>query len=498
MAITQFFQSLQNRFTSLLTPIPVNQFNRAFYSWVGGNGTSYDVNGKTYIEQGYNNNADVYAIVNQIAKKASSVPFFIRKTENESKARQLMMEVKQDQTQAFAQFVMRKKQLEKKAFETVEGNDSYLPPPFPRPNPHQSWTEFFELSETFLKLTGNLYWYMPPILMGADAGEPFAIYCLPSHLMEIVLKRNADLLIDSNPVDYYMLIQSGKYTEFDARDVVHITYSNPNFDFNGSHLYGQSPLRSALDEIATANEGNKQNVKTMKNAGSYGFIHGKQIPLQVDQAKELKDRLHEMDNDPGRLGRIAGISTDIGFTRLSLTTDELKPFDFLTYSQKQLCNVLGWSDKLLNNDQGAKYDNVNEFRKQVITDTIAPDLGLMEEAWNTEILPRFKAYKNTIAYFDFSLLPEMQVDQKIMVEWLTVALADGVINRNEYREALSLEGVEGDEFNHFTVQMGLLPLKDAIDTPMDISITERVTQNVTDGENKSRWDGVQINWEAFE
>ena len=199
----------------------------------------------------------------------------------------------------------------------------------------------------------------------------------------------------------------------------------------------------------------------------------KSIPLGEEQAAALKQRLQDMDNEPGRLSRIAGISTDIGFTRMSLTTDELKPFEFLNNSQSEIANCLGWSVLLLNNVEGAKYDNLKQVRQRVITDTIQPDLALIEDALNTEILKRFKGYENAVAYFDYSLLPEMQTDMKQMVDWLTIALKDGVITRNEYRQALNYETEAFDVFNEYSVQFGMMPLIDAL-TPskIDIKITE--------------------------
>ena len=102
-----------------------------------------------------------------------------------------------------------------------------------------------------------------------------------------------------------------------------------------------------------------------------------------------------------------------------------------------------------------------------------PDLALIEDALNTEILKRFKGYENAVAYFDYSLLPEMQTDMKQMVDWLTIALKDGVITRNEYRQALNYETETFDVFNEYSVQFGMMPLIDAL-TPseIDIKITE--------------------------
>ena len=435
-----------------------NAYNEAFFEYIGETGTGYDTNAKSYIDHGYNVNSIVYSIVNQQARKSAKVPFYIKKVDDEQKAKQFLVEIKKENI-GQPQVKLNAKALEKKAFSEVETMDM----PIEKPNIFQSWGEFISLYKTFLKLTGNVYIYMMAPENGVNAGAPMAFYLLPSHLIDIVLKPGANLLIDDSPIDYYRLIEGAVYQDFPAESVVHIKYSNPNFDINGSHLYGQSPLKSALKNIESANEALTQNIKTLKNSGAFGFIHGKQQPLNPDQAQELKDRLREMDNSPERLSNIAGVSAEVGFTRLTLTTDELQPFAYLSYDEKQLCNVLGWSDKLLNNDAGAKYSNIQESRKQVVTDDIMPDLGLLEQAFNDVILPKYTKYANTMLYFDVSTLPEMQLDMASLTSWLTRALKDGVINRNEYREALNYPILDEDEMDVYTVSGKLNPLERALE-----------------------------------
>lgn len=443
-----------------------NVFNNVFYRFTGDVFTEYDNNSKTYLEQGYNNNSTVYAIIDQMSNKLASIPLYIQREANNAKALQeFQIQLKNLPSQVPVLHKKRLNELRTKAFTTNGGDPSYLPAPLERPNPHQNWQEFFYLTETFLKMTGNIYWYCPTRQTGNQEGEPYAVYVLPSPLIRIVLKQNADLLIDSNPIKEFMLIEGYTYDAFDAKDVIHITYANPNYNENGEHLYGHSPLRSVLLAIQTHNEANKNNAKTMANSGAYGFIHGEQIPLEAGQAQELKTRLKEMDANPGRLERIAGVSQKIGFTRISLSTKDLMPFDYIDNADKEIANALGWSVLLLNDTDGAKYDNLKQVRQRLITDSIIPDCRLIEEGLNTQLLPRFKGYQNTTAYFDASQLPEMQQDIAAMVGWLSTALADGVITRDEYRAAINYMATGDAEHQAYTVNMGVIPLTDALNTP---------------------------------
>jgi HK97 family phage portal protein len=349
--------------------------------------------------------------------------------------------------------------LESKAYKESDYNM-----PLDAPNPMQTWNEFLELYKTLIKLTGNVYIYKLMPKEGVNAGTPIGLYLLPSHLMEIILKKNADMMGVESPIFGYKLIEGNIGMTFNADEITHIKYPNPNFDLNGSHLYGFSPIRAALKNIESSNLALDLNIKTMKNGGAFGLIHSKgQTPLTYEQATGLKDRLKEMDADPDKLGKIAGVSAEIGFTRLSLTTDELKLFEYLSFDQKQICNALIWSDKLLNNDSGAKYDNVKQFRKQVVIDNIIPDLELFTVAFNNDILPLFKNYKGTCLYFEYSELPEMQEDMTEMVAWVKPSIETGLISRNEGRVFMKLHKLDDESMNEITVNADILTLDQALD-----------------------------------
>lgn len=442
-----------------------NKFNQAFLWGLGGGGyTLYDPKGTTYIDEGYNINPIVYSIINQQATKTASIPYYIKKIEDEIALKSLIRLRQATKMNMNAQQKVQHLLLESKAFQNNE-----MAFPMERPNANQNWTEFIALYKTFLKLTGNVYIYMLTVEDGANAGKPMALYILPSQDVQIIVKDHADYLGIESPIKSYILTQGRAYIEFEAENVIHIKYPNPNYGENGEHLYGQSPLRSALKNIMSSNSALDLNIRTLKSGGAFGFLHGKQTAITPDQAKELKERLTEMNNDPANLGKIAGVSADMGFTRISLTSDELKPFDFLNFDQKMIANVLGWSDKLLNNDQGAKYDNIGEERKRMITDNIVPDLNLLEDALNNYFLPRFKGYEGSRIEFDVMELPEMQEDAVALSGWLYDGLDKAVFNRNEVRKALRWVELENPDMERFTVQNDIITLEEAIDNEFNIT-----------------------------
>lgn len=431
-----------------------NLYNQTFFEWLGVGYTKYDANNKSYLEKGYNENPTVFSIINKQTVKTVSVPYCIKEIDD----KQSYSKLKQIDLATKGLFSInqqiKKTKLQLKAYKSEEKAF-----PLESPNPIQTWSDIIGLYKTYMKITGNYYQYNLSPNDGVNKDVPKLVYVLPSHLMQIVLKPNANLLIDENPIDYYMLIEGNSYIEFPVEDIIHIKYVNPNYDMSGSHLYGQSPLRAGLRNINSQNSAIDTNIKMLQSAGAYGFLYGKGTPLNPEQAQSLKDKLVQMDADPERLGKIGASSAEVGFQRISLTTDELKPFDYLNWDQKTICNVLNFPDELLNADGKASLASTetSEARKSLITDDIKPDLVLLESAWNKSFIPKFKGYENSIIEWDVTELPEMQTDMKQMAETLNLL----PLKPNEIRAAFKYETLDDDGMDVVWINSG----KQRIDDP---------------------------------
>lgn len=420
-----------------------NDYNAQSYHFLKGMSAQYDYNNKTYINQGYGFNPDVYAVIQQMTDKAVSVPYVIREVDEEQSFQKLKDLKKSTKGDLSISQRLQEIKLRATAF-----NEEDKPFPLEKPNPLQTWNDIFKLDKIYLRTTGNAYWLMISPEDGRNKDVPTMVYSLPAHLMKIVLKKDADLLYDENPISHYMLIDGQSYIKFKAKDVIHFKYPNPFWTLQGNHLYGLSPLKAALRNIESSNDALDQNVKTMKNSGVFGFLHSKDTPFTAEQAVQIKDKLNEMDSNPTRLSKIAGTSANLAFTRISLTTEELQPHNFIKHDQKTICNVLSWSDKLLNNDEGAKYDNMKTAMKMVVLNNLVPDFRIIEEKLNKEFLPKFKGYEKSIIEWDISELPEMQDDISTLIEWGRKAF----LTPNEIRQMVKYAPLEIDGMDSVWIQ----------------------------------------------
>jgi len=425
-----------------------NAYNQAFYEWIGIGYVKYDPKNETYLKKGYNENPTVYSIINKSAVKLVSVPYAVKEIENKQAQKKL-----QQLDYATKGVLSIKQYLDKVKLETKAYKDEEKPFPMDQPNPNQTWSDIWGLYKTYLDLIGNFYLYTLSPEDGINKGVPKLCYALPAHMMQIVLKKDANILFDENPIDYYMLVDGTGYIRFEQKDVIHIKTVNPNYDKSGSHLYGQSRLRAGLRNLQSQNSAIDTNIQMLKSAGAYGFLYGKGTPLTPEQAQSLKERLVEMDKDPGRLGKIGASSAEIGFQRISLTTDELKPFDYLNWDQKQICNVLNYPDELLNADGKSRLGGGSETleaKKTLITENIKPDLVLLQSALNKSFLPLFKGYENCVIEWDVTELPEMQENMKQMAEALNMI----PMTPNEFRTAFKYETIDQEGMDVVWINSG--------------------------------------------
>ena len=202
-----------------------------------------------------------------------------------------------------------------------------------------------------------------------------------------------------------------------------------------------------------------------------GLISGKNEPLEEEQAKQLKRRMVEMRSDTSPLGQVGGINIPVDFTRIALTSQELQPFDYQRYFQKKIANALNWSDKLLNNDEGAKYDNMRIAYREGVLNKIMPDLELLADAFTENLMPKLgREYAQACWKWDYDSLPEMQENVTELVDWVTKLLDRGVITRNEARQIIKMDRMESVALDALTVPMGIMPLEDVIAGGLDSDI----------------------------
>jgi HK97 family phage portal protein len=427
-----------------------NKVNQLYFQNIGGGDVSVDFTNTWAIETAFMQNPDVYSILMKMATKTSSVPNYCKKIKSDEAYKSYQQ--KKSNFLPTTMGVLSELKAQKQTFD----KEVYKPLPIERPNPLMGWSEFWQLSKIYLRASGNVFWYV----LRNEQNKPLAIYVLPSHLMQIMIKPNAFNLSLETPVLGYQLIYSNTLIPFLESEVIHIKMPNPDWTFDARQLMGMSPLKSAYLNITNQIEANKHLTKMFRSSGAFGFIFAKGEALTPDQAQQFTERIKEMDLSKERMAKISGIAKEIGFQRVSLDNDTLKPWDAMQWDRKTICNVLDWSDELMNNDGKASLSSneTNQARKIVLTDNILPDCLMFEEAFNKFFIKDFKGYEGYKFCFDISEMPEMQDDIKLLMEWADKA----PITLNEIRELIKFERLENEGMDDVWISRSKIRLDEAM------------------------------------
>lgn len=368
-------------------------------------------NQKDYVREGYAKNASLYSIVNRITKTAATAPFKVYRVKDEKKFGQYKNWTGVNATKESMMNAMRIKSL---VYE--EDNNHPLNELISKPNPWQGGAEFTGNSIGFRLLTGNRFLLLTQLDIGANAGKVASLINLPPDDMAVV--SDGTLF----GVSGYVL-NIGQSLPIPKESIIHSKYANYEIDAMGSHLKGMSPLRAGERNLERSGTAEERSVTMLKNAGAAGMVFNKH-PDQwtVEQAAQIKDKLHEEVMGLENAAKIAVANGDLGYLEFGKNAQELGLLDLEKYSLQQLCNIYGVPYVLFNADNST-YNNIQEAKKELITMAVVPELAALRDDWNA-IAKNYKG-ENIYVDYDLSVYPELQEDMektmRIMKEawWFT-------------------------------------------------------------------------------
>jgi hypothetical protein len=112
-------------------------------------------------------------------------------------------------------------------------------------------------------------------------------------LAYILCRRNTWKLFPevlNQPIKEYRLTYNG-YERIDAANVGHLKNINLSYTAGtANHLYGASPLRSAVRDLTTSNDGKQALLSMLQNMGARGILTGDgSVNITREQAQGLKE-----------------------------------------------------------------------------------------------------------------------------------------------------------------------------------------------------------------
>lgn len=362
-------------------------------------------NQQTYVDS-YVTNDDIYSIIRKIAKTAAMVPLQVYRVKSDEALKDYQFVSKQHNYTT--QSLLRKELLKRKALEPV-GNNDKLQQLINNPNPLYSSTEFREGVYTMRLATGNTYVYMAVLDAGVNSGKPVELWLMPSQYTQPIITQSFPRAI----VGYQLQING--IDILTTTDVMHIRDFNPDFDWNGGELIGQSPLRAAHKIKTRSDAETDYSVAAFQNSGVNGIVYREDaMGANPEALGKLKADYYNEAQGISNVRKNLFVAGKWGFTQVGISPVDMNLIESEKMTFKKLCNVYGVSDVLFNNSDASTESNVKEMVKQLYTNAALPEVYAYRDALNKYVTPAFGA--DYYIDCDVTAIPELQEDMKQMAQ----------------------------------------------------------------------------------
>jgi len=377
-------------------------------------------------KEGYLKNAIVYRCVNEISKGASAVPFIIKSGD-----------------------------------QIVEQHP--LIDLLNRPNPLQSYSEFFNSLFGYVLLSGNAY----VLKVGSELGAPKELHQLRPDRINIkgsggAIPDSYEYVINGRVQQTYLVDQDNGFSE-----VKHVKLWNPLDDY-----YGLSPMSAAAVEVDQFNMSSKHNVNLLQNgarpSGAVIFKpqddSGFSVNLSESQRQQLLTDLNNRFSGAGNAGRPMLLEGDFDWKEMGLSPKDMDFLNLKNMSATDIALCFGVPSQLVGVPDSQTYSNVAEARLALYEETIIPHLRKISSDMNEWLVPMFG--DNLTLEFDIDSIPALAERKRKTYENVTSAVREGIMTRNEAREIIGLEPIDGAD--ELYVSANLFPISDeSVEKPVN-------------------------------
>ena len=322
------------------------------------------------------------------------------------------------------------------------------------PSPTQSQVEWFQGLYSYLLISGNNYM----LSVGGDNTPPTELYNLRPDRIQIrtgqrAMPQSYDYIIGGQIVESYEVDQATGNSK-----IKHIKMFNPLDDY-----YGMSPIQASSVDIDQHNLANKHNVNLLQNgarpSGAVIFKPkdetGGSVQLSENQRSQLQSDINSRFAGTGNAGRPMLLEGDFDWKEMGLSPKDMDFIQLKNMSAKDIALVYGVPSQLIGIPDAQTYSNFAEAKLALYNETIIPLLDKIQGDLNEWLVPQFNDEALELRY-DIDSIPAMAEQRRRVFESVTSGVKDGILTRNEAREQLGYEPIDGAD--SLLVPANLMPL----------------------------------------
>jgi len=445
--MSTFFERLRNVFIPEDQPRQTKSAPMVMYQ-----GTTQGYTNKQryedFAKDGYLQNSVVYRCVNEISQGAASVPFKIFSGDEE-----------------------------------VENHP--IAALLNRPNPLMHRVEYFQALYAQLVMGGNAYAVKTLI-----AGRPTELHCLRPDRIRIVASQTMI------PQAYEYLINGRVVQRYDVdpqtgmSEVKHFKMFHPLDDY-----LGLSPVMPAAADIDQHNLSARHNVALLNNgarpSGALIFDpkdeSGMPVQLSESQRQQILTDLELRFSGERNAGRAMLLEGDFKYVEMGLSPREMDFLQLKNMSARDIALCFGVPGQLVGIPDSQTYANMSEARLALYEETIIPLMKRVESDLNEWLASHYQE-DITITY-DYDQISAMTERRRMVYQNVIEAVREGIISRNEARERLDLQPIEGGDDVY--INANLFPLGSAV-VKDDITQPDEFQEAEEDLNGRKYPDGTMI------
>ena len=239
-------------------------------------------------------------------------------------------------------------------------------------NNFMNYFSLFELTNLYLELCGNAYWY----IVEDRLGVPKEIWPMPPQNVKIVPDK-------VNFIKSYKFVRGlNKEEEFAEESVVHFKFPSPT-----SMYYGRGPLAAVTDSYNISQNINKYENFVFSNMGRIEGAFETEQELSQYEFDRLKLEIEQTFRGVENVGKSPLLEKGVKYKPYGLAPKDLSFMQGRKAVKEEIVNAYGQSLGLYDKDATRANAEVASFTH--MKDTIKPRLIRMEEKLNEKLIPKF-------------------------------------------------------------------------------------------------------------
>jgi len=238
-------------------------------------------------------------------------------------------------------------------------------------NPLLNQADLWMLTESFMGITGNSYWWIRKNKLGV----PWQLWVMETQYMKPAIGKTFDDYIQG-----FVYRVGTNEVPFDVEEIVHHKYPNLR-----SRAVGMSPIEGLADPVTVNAQIYKYEHAIFKNQARPDAVLESDEDLTTTQYNRVKKNWQKTYGGVDKTGQVALLEGGLKYKPISIRPRDLNHLEGRKLTREEIADGLGVPMPLLSPDK-SNLANATVAYRQYMRDTIDPKLKLYEQKMNEQLL----------------------------------------------------------------------------------------------------------------